>query len=272
MPSSGKPGSPLITLLLRTLQLLPNWLRVPADLMYWPLRFQGSDIISILIPHWPPAVPTSFLGLPVPAGSTHELHTQALWSEMHSPSCHPPLSSWLTSCLPSFLSIFTKMSPSEWSSPIKLHKTITLVLALPPLISCFIWLHSIFFCLMSFYFLARVIIFRLVTYNIIHMKVRTALGFPDGTSGKELACQRMRHRRLEFDPWVRKIPWGRAWQPIPILLPGEFHGQRSLACYSPRVTQNWTWLKWLSMHHLKHNLHVGEDYFCPTSLRAVDAD
>ena len=38
--------------------------------------------------------------------------------------------------------------------------------------------------------------------------------------------------RLRFDPWVRKIPW-RARQPIPIFLPAESHGQRSLADYSP---------------------------------------
>ena len=30
-----------------------------------------------------------------------------------------------------------------------------------------------------------------------------------------------------------KIPWRRKWQPTPIFLPGEFHGQRSLAGYSP---------------------------------------
>ena len=35
------------------------------------------------------------------------------------------------------------------------------------------------------------------------------------------------------DPWVRKIPWRRKWQSIPVRLPGEFHGQRSLAGYSP---------------------------------------
>ena len=27
--------------------------------------------------------------------------------------------------------------------------------------------------------------------------------------------------RPGFDPWVRKIPWKRAWQPTPVLLPGE---------------------------------------------------
>ena len=39
--------------------------------------------------------------------------------------------------------------------------------------------------------------------------------------------------RPGLDPWVRKIPWRRAWQPTPVLLPGESHGQRSLVCCSP---------------------------------------
>jgi len=37
----------------------------------------------------------------------------------------------------------------------------------------------------------------------------------------------------QFDPWVGKIPWRRKWQPTPVFLPGESHGQRSLAGYSP---------------------------------------
>ena len=40
-------------------------------------------------------------------------------------------------------------------------------------------------------------------------------------------------RRPGFDPWARKIPWRREWQPTPVFLPGEFHGQRSLMGYSP---------------------------------------
>ena len=36
-----------------------------------------------------------------------------------------------------------------------------------------------------------------------------------------------------FDLWVRKIPRRREWQRSPIFLPGKFHGQRSLAGYSP---------------------------------------
>ena len=39
--------------------------------------------------------------------------------------------------------------------------------------------------------------------------------------------------RPRFDPWVGMIPWRRAWQPTPVLLLGEFHGQRSPAGYVP---------------------------------------
>ena len=39
-------------------------------------------------------------------------------------------------------------------------------------------------------------------------------------------------RRLRMNSWVAKIPWRRSWQPIPVFLPGEFHGQ-SLVGYSP---------------------------------------
>ena len=57
-----------------------------------------------------------------------------------------------------------------------------------------------------------------------------------GTNGKEPVCQYRRHKRCRLDPWVGKIPCRKAWQPTPVLLPGELHGQRSLAACSPRVT------------------------------------
>ena len=56
--------------------------------------------------------------------------------------------------------------------------------------------------------------------------------FPGNTSGKESACQCRRHKSRAFDPWVRKIPWRRAWQPTPVFLSRESHGQRSLVGYS----------------------------------------
>ena len=57
--------------------------------------------------------------------------------------------------------------------------------------------------------------------------------FPGGASDKESACQCKRLKRSGYNPWVGKIPWRRTWQPTPVLLPGESHGQRSLAGYSP---------------------------------------
>ena len=50
-------------------------------------------------------------------------------------------------------------------------------------------------------------------------------------SGKESVCP---CRRQGFDPWVRKIPWSRQWQPTLVLLTWESHGHRSLAGCSPR--------------------------------------
>ena len=44
------------------------------------------------------------------------------------------------------------------------------------------------------------------------------------------ARRRKRHR---FNPWVGRIPCRRAWKPTLVFLPGESHGQRNLAGYSP---------------------------------------
>ena len=54
--------------------------------------------------------------------------------------------------------------------------------------------------------------------------------FPGGSVGKRVILQ---CRRPGFDSWVGKILWRRAWQPTPVFLPGESHGQRSLMGYSP---------------------------------------
>ena len=40
-------------------------------------------------------------------------------------------------------------------------------------------------------------------------------------------------KRCGFNPWVGKILQRRAWQPTPVFLPRESHGQRSLEGYSP---------------------------------------
>ena len=51
---------------------------------------------------------------------------------------------------------------------------------------------------------------------------------------REMPRQRSGKESLRrFDPWVRKIPWRRKWQPTTVFWPGKSHGQRSLAGSSP---------------------------------------
>ena len=56
--------------------------------------------------------------------------------------------------------------------------------------------------------------------------------------------------RPGFQPWVRKIPWRRAWQPTAVFLPGKSHGQRSLAAYRPWGRKGQTWRNgWSGSRH-----------------------
>ena len=60
-----------------------------------------------------------------------------------------------------------------------------------------------------------------------------ASGLPRWLRGEEFTCQCRKCRRCGLDPWVGKIPWRRKWQPTPVFLPEESHGQKNLADYSP---------------------------------------
>ena len=64
-------------------------------------------------------------------------------------------------------------------------------------------------------------------------------GFPGGSDGKEWAHSA---GDLGSIPGCGRSPRRREWQPTRVLLPGEFHGQRSLVGYSPRVAKIWTLL------------------------------
>ena len=82
------------------------------------------------------------------------------------------------------------------------------------------------FCCSFFFAYCRITCMQKVVYII-------SVGFPGGASGKNLTCQCWRCKRCGFNPWVRKILWRRAWQPTPVFLLGESHGQRSLVGYGP---------------------------------------
>ena len=63
----------------------------------------------------------------------------------------------------------------------------------------------------------------------------TGASFMGQQCRNHLQCRR--HRRCGFHPCVWKIPWRKKWQPTPVFLLGEFHGQRRLVGYSPKSSK-----------------------------------
>ena len=92
------------------------------------------------------------------------------------------------------------------------------------------------------------------------MNILIAKAIPGGVSGKESAHQCRRCKRRGFDPWVRKIPWRRKWQPTPVFLPGEPPGQRSLVGYSSWGHRELDITERLSMHAFTPNLNLIPPY------------
>ena len=83
-------------------------------------------------------------------------------------------------------------------------------------------------CCLSFYvrFWKFVFVAFIYIYIIPWWNFKDSLGWLRGYS----VCPQC--GRSGFNPWVRKIPWRRKWQPTPIFLPEESHGRRSLVGYS----------------------------------------
>ena len=86
------------------------------------------------------------------------------------------------------------------------------------------------------------------------------------TGSKESACQWRKCRRFWFDPWVRKIPWRRAWQPTPGFLPGKFHEQRILVGYSPRSWKESDMTNWAHATKVSILIVTANSLFYPSKV------
>ena len=105
-------------------------------------------------------------------------------------------------------------------------------------------------------------------------KAKRIIGLPGWLSGKKSACQCRECKRHGCDPWVGKIPWRRKWQLTPVFLPGEFHGQSSLAGYSPRGRKESDKTEGLSTHtHTHTHTHTKNNniptFFNTTQLKKL---
>jgi len=98
------------------------------------------------------------------------------------------------------------------------------------------WMRLFLYCRINTYLSLLATHIYMIIYNpfrIIHFyfwgQCSSFIWLPRCLSSKESTCW---YRRRRFNPWVGKIPWRREWLPIPVFLPGESHGQRSLVGYS----------------------------------------
>ena len=71
---------------------------------------------------------------------------------------------------------------------------------------------------------------------------------PYWLSGKEPACQCRRHKRDRFDPWIGKIPWRRAWQPLQYSCLENPMDRGAWQTMVHGVSKSWIQLKPLSIH------------------------
>ena len=105
-------------------------------------------------------------------------------------------------------------------------------------------------------------------YTHMHIYIHIYMGFPGGSMIiKEPSYQCSRDG---FDPWMGKVPWRRKWQSIPVFLPGESHGQRSLVSYSPwghKESDMTEWLKWQQKYTHTHTRRYS--FICQWTLRLL---
>ena len=79
-------------------------------------------------------------------------------------------------------------------------------------------------------------------------------GFPGGSVQRiHLQC-----RRPRFDPWVKKVPWRRAWVPTLVFSPRESYRQRSLAGCRSSGHRESVMTEWLT--HLRKDTSEQRSY------------
>ena len=77
------------------------------------------------------------------------------------------------------------------------------------------------------------------------------------------------HKRYRFDSWVGKSPCRKTWQPIPVFLPGESHGQKSLVgCSSQGHKESDTTLA--TEHACRYGGSASKESTCPTGDLGLD--
>ena len=100
------------------------------------------------------------------------------------------------------------------------------------------------------------------------MDPNSALGFPDGSDRNESACS---VGEPGSTTGLEKIPWRKEWQPTPVFLPGESHGQRKLVSYIPWDRKELDTTEWLTLSEDEVQGSWSLNYYyCYKCLGAID--
>ena len=112
------------------------------------------------------------------------------------------------------------------------------------------FLHKIFF---NYLWCAGFLLFTWMQSTVYFCLILPIIWLTGITSGEESTFQCRRQERHGFYPWAGKIPWRKAWQPTPVFLPGESHGQKAWRATVHSITKSWTQLSRLSMRALAYS-------------------
>ena len=105
---------------------------------------------------------------------------------------------------------------------------------------------------------AKLNVFSFASFLVMLLTLSMLLLLPWWLSSKESACQCRRH---QFNPWVRKIPWRRKWQPTPVFLPGITPWtEEPSGRYSPRVRKRVAHNLATIQHHLGLAQETGNSF------------
>ena len=85
------------------------------------------------------------------------------------------------------------------------------------------------------------------------------MGFPGSSDGKEFSCNA---GVLTLTPWLGRSPGEGNGNPLQLLLPGKFHGQKSLGGYSPWDPKESDTTEQLTLHYTTLFRSVAQS--CPT--------
>ena len=113
------------------------------------------------------------------------------------------------------------------------------------------WFHAFIYNLFCIFPALSLVIFLCIAFSITFLILNEKVGWDFLLSNllhslsQVAQCQCRRCKRCGFDPWVRKIPWRRKWQPIPVFLPWEIPwtekpgGLQSRRCKELDTTVHW---------------------------------